>query len=182
MRVYTRLVPLAVPVLLLISLGVNVLQANRIETLLRPSAGGRLVGTVAAPIHGSDRNGAPVRVMFDGGIPTVLYYFSSRCGWCDRNWANVRTLTRESGGRFRFIALTSESDIASFLERLGLEGEVIQALDDDGRRAYGFAGTPHTVVVSAQGRISHEWVGAYQGEILRQVEELFSVPLPGLDP
>ncbi|HSC07942.1 MAG TPA: hypothetical protein VLD59_14045 [Steroidobacteraceae bacterium] len=69
-----------------------------------------------------------------------------------------------------------------FVAVRGFDFEVIQAVSDDTRRAFGFRGTPHTVVVSSQGLIRHEWVPAYDRHHRRQIERLFDVALPGLTP
>jgi hypothetical protein len=38
------------------------------------------------------------------------------------------------------------------------------------------------VVVSSQGLIAHEWLGAYDSDTRRGIERLFGVTLPGLTP
>jgi hypothetical protein len=153
----------AVPLtLLLISVGVNVLQAARITSLLETRTGP--VASIGAPapiVDGLAPGGVPARVAFDDGRPTVLYYFSSACGWCDRNWANVAALAAAGGDRFRLVAVTAERDVQAFADERRLGFEIVQGISDETRRAFGFRGTPHTVVVSSQGLIAHEWLGAY---------------------
>ncbi|HSC29929.1 MAG TPA: TlpA disulfide reductase family protein [Vicinamibacterales bacterium] len=183
MSTITRLLPPTVLALLLLSVCVNVLQAARINTLLETRAAPLApLGALAPVLDGVTTRGARSRVAFDDGRPAVIYYFSSGCGWCERNWPNVEALAASSGDRFRFMAVTAERDVRSFVAARGFDFEVIQAVSDDTRRAFGFRGTPHTVVVSSQGLITHEWVGAYDRHHRRQIERLFDVALPGLTP
>ena len=61
---------------------------------------------------------------FDGVLPTVLYYFSPTCGWCERNWDNVRALSAAAPGRYRFIGLSSTPKIEQFMRDRQLDFEV----------------------------------------------------------
>jgi hypothetical protein len=90
-------------------------------------------------------------------------------------------LAAAGGDRFRFVAVTAERDVRGFAAARGFGFEILQRIPEEARRAFGFRGTPHTVVVSSQGLITHEWVGAYNKDHRRQIERLFDVPLPGLE-
>jgi hypothetical protein len=179
----TRLLPAATLALLLVSVGVNVLQAARITSLLETrTAPVAPLGAPAPVIDGLALSGEPARLVFDDGRPTVLYYFSSTCGWCNRNWANVAALAAAAGDRFRLVAVTAERDVEAFADERRFGFEIVQGISDETRRAFGFRGTPHTVVVSSQGLIAHEWLGAYDRDTRRGIERLFEVTLPGLIP
>ncbi len=174
--------PASATLLLLISVAVNVVQASRIHSLLEtPKEHLAPLGEPARVIEGSAISGEAARVAFDDGRPTVVYYFNSDCRWCERNWPNVEALAAAAGDRFRFVAVTAEPDVRDFAAARGFGFEIVQRVTDESRRAFGFRGTPHTVVVSSQGIITHEWVGAYDTAHRRQIERLFDVPLPGLE-
>jgi hypothetical protein len=175
-----RVLAAAIPVLLLISVGFNVLQAKRIEDLLHASPMAGRVGAPAGAIVGTALNGAPVRIAVDAGQPTLVYYFKTTCGWCERNWHNVQALADAAQDGYRLVAVTSEPDVAAFARSRGFTFEVVQDLSNETRRHFGFKGTPHAVLVSAQGLVSHEWLGAFQGGAVRQIEDLFGIVLPGL--
>jgi hypothetical protein len=168
-------------VLLALSVGVNVLQAKKIRAMVEP-AGGRssLIGSKARPFEGRTPDGRAIEVAFDARVPTVLYYFSTRCGWCERNWANIEALAASANGRFRVVAVTAQDGINEYVKGRNPRIEFIEAIDDEALRAYRFTATPHTVVIDGSGMVTHEWKGAFMNRIANQVEDLFGVMLPGL--
>jgi hypothetical protein len=169
--------------LLIVSVSVNVLQANR----LRSSAEARVsivahVGRPVAPFAVIDAQRRAVTIQFDRGVPTVLYYFRPACLWCERSWDNVRAIAAHADGRYRVVALASETELGDFRRDHDLPFEVYGGLPARTRNALGFTSTPRTVVVSPQGLISHEWAGVYTGSLERAVEDFFEISLPGLAP
>lgn len=167
--------------LLLVSSAVNVLQAQRIQSLLRTTGvGASVIGQKASRIEGVTTDGTRATVSFDERRPTVLYYFSATCGWCERNWVNVQALQDAAAGRYRLVAVSSERGLGEYVRQHQLGVEVIEGISENVRAAYAFYGTPHTVVVDAGGVVTHEWRGAYGARIGRQVEELFGLVLPGV--
>ncbi len=170
-------------VLLVLSACVNVLQAQKIRGLVGfADKKGALVGTKAPPIEARTPDGQPVRMTFDAGLPTVLYYFSPTCGWCDRNWTNLEAVAANAKNRYRVVAITSAQGIQSYAEKHALRVEVLEALPENVLDAYRFAATPHTVVVDAYGFVTHEWQGAFMNGVANRVEDLFGLVLPGLSP
>jgi hypothetical protein len=63
-----------------------------------------------------------------------------------------------------------------------LDFDILGGISTATTRAFGLGPTPHTLVVSSQGQISHEWMGAFNGRRLRLIESYFDVSLPGLEP
>lgn len=164
-----------------LSVCVNVLQANKIRSLAaNTGVRGTLAGTTAGTVVGASADGQVTTLRLNRGLPTVLYYFSSSCRWCERNWQNVAELSRRAGGRYRVVAVTAEAEMGSFLKDRAPGLEVLEQLSPETVQAFGFRGTPHTVVVGPDGIITHEWRGAYTDRIARQISELFGVVLPGL--
>jgi hypothetical protein len=47
-------------------------------------------------------------------------------------------------------------------------------------REYKLGGTPQTIVVSPQGQVTRIWSGAFAEDLQREVEDYFSVKLPGI--
>ena len=170
-------------VLLVLSVGVNVLQAQKIRTLVvssRPAAS--VVGRSVASINGATLDGQSAAVVVRGALPTVVYYFSTSCGWCDRNWANLEAVADAARGRYRVVAVSSEQGLKSYVQQRALSVDVIEQLSPEIERLLNLSGTPKTVTIGADGIVTHEWAGAYTNRVARQVEELFDLTLPGLTP
>ena len=47
--------------------------------------------------------------------------------------------------------------------------------------AYRLGGTPNTLVVSGDGRLLHQWRGAYSGSSKKEIEDYFGITLPGVE-
>jgi len=183
MRVRPSILVPVVMVLLVVSVGVNVLQAQKILTLVNRSASPvSLVSKQLSAIDGKSVSGQSVSVQLKGSLPTVVYHFSTTCSWCERNWTNLEALARAAGGRYRVIVVTTEAGVRSYAEARGLDVEVVEQLDSSAVQALNLGGTPRTIAVGADGVVTHDWSGAYAGRIARQVEDLFGVDLPGLQP
>jgi hypothetical protein len=110
----------------------------------------------------------------------VIYLFSTTCRWCEQNWANVMALRTSRGDRFRFIAVAAEAISGEFVQARQLDLELVGGLTKESMDELGPGPTPHTLVVSRDGVVSHEWLGAFTGRTQRQIEALFGVSLPGL--
>jgi len=110
----------------------------------------------------------------------MLFAITDSCRWCEENWSNVRALSAEQSGRFRFVAVAAETPLVDFARRRNLDFEIIGGVSSTTLKALGFGATPHTLVVSSLGQISQEWVGAFQGRKQRSIESFFEVKLPGL--
>ena len=166
---------------LVVSVLVNVAQAHRLRSVM--TAGKQvLLGKSVRPIAALDRAGKTAVVRFDRNVPTVLYFFSPTCGWCERNWENVRFLANHADGRYRLVGLAAETSIGEFVDRQRLAFEVYGGVTPETREALGLSGTPKTIVVSAQGLVTHEWVGAFSGGVAVAIEDVFDINLPGLRP
>jgi len=175
---YSRLLGATI-VLLLTSVTVNVVQAAKLRAAWGPRQTSA-VGQGVAPLSVVDAQGVPHTIRFDTGLPTVIYYFSSTCSWCERNWDNVRALADKSRGRYRVVAVSSESSLSSFVDSHSLPFEVYGGITDSARWSMAFGATPRTVVVSPNGIVRDEWDGAYRGSVARSIEETFELRLPGV--
>lgn len=165
--------------LLVASAGLNLVQAKRLGVFdgLRPVLPS--AGTSAPVMHVKSLDGEPVTLDFTGR-PTILYYFSPQCGWCERNWPNIKALVAATEGRYRFVGLSTTADVADYLATRGLSFEVYSGVDAEAARVYYFRGTPHTVLVSGDGRVEHAWAGAYGPRQQTEMERAFGVVLPGV--
>jgi len=167
-------------VLLAVSAGVNVLQAQKIKSMRDSGKPPSSIDRVAAPVAGFSMAGLPLELAPRGDVPTVLYYFSPTCSWCDRNWDNIGALVAAANGRYRVVAVSTTRGLREYADTRGLNLDVIEGISENTRQAFGFTSTPHTLVVSTEGVITHEWRGAFTPRIERQIEQLFGIELPGI--
>ena len=168
-------------IVLFVSVAINASQARKIRSLVdSPTSVRSKVGEVATSFTGVGRDGRPVSIDFTGGHATVLYFFSPTCESCERNWDNVKALARASQGKYRLIGMTAISDFATFAQQRGLDFELVGGISATTREAFGLGGTPQTLVVSSQGRISHGWIGSFDGRRKHAIERFFEVELPGV--
>jgi peroxiredoxin len=140
------------------------------------------VGLSAADLSGFSLEGVPRTVDLPTPLPVVVYFFSPSCAWCERNWANVEALSRAASHRYRVVAVSTERSLKAYVTERRLTVDVLEGLDERVRRSFGFTLTPHTIVVSPEGLITHDWRGAFTPRVERQVEELFDILLPGVAP
>jgi peroxiredoxin len=176
-QVAARHLPLVV---LMLSIGVNVLLASRLLQAQRPPARGPAVGATVRPFQVTSPTGDAILVKYAAPMSTIVYHFSPACGWCERNWDNVRTLIQQTKGRYRFVGVSLTAVSPQFMREHHLDFEVAANVSPDMARQYGLAGTPQTIVVSSEQRVVKTWWGAYVGLQARDIGTYFSVKLPGL--
>lgn len=177
----------AMSVVLLLSLGMTLRFAYQVRGL-RP-----LTSAQSPPV--SVRRGARVPVIKvttpegrqevisyqDTQQPVVLYVFTPQCTWCVRNLANVRSLIAEKGKSYRFIGLSlTENGLKDYLNQNKIDFPVYLNPDEQSKQEYHLGSTPETIVISQDGTVLENWVGAYAGAQQAEVERFFGVKLPGL--
>jgi hypothetical protein len=146
-----------------------------------PADSPRLVeGALVAPLTVKKLDGTEQAISFTSSDePTVLYVFSRTCVWCARNVDTVRALAKATASTHRFIGLSLRD-----IDNAGLEAEeqklgfsVWRGLSLDTIKALGLGSTPQTIVVSPQSRVVKNWVGFYGGDLHKDIEAYFGVPL-----
>jgi peroxiredoxin len=172
-------VALGTTVLLLVSVGLNVVLGRRLQAFMEPEDRSTPVGMAVPPLDVRTPDGHAAEIRFDGR-PTILYYFSPNCGWCEGNWTNVQALIASVGQRYRFVGLSTVADVSTYMASHHLSFEVYSGLTLEAARQYHLGGTPQTIVVSADGRIQYSWSGAYRSRRQHDVERAFGVVLPGM--
>lgn len=136
---------------------------------------------IATEPGGSPLNGDAVRVSSGRSRPAVLYFFSTSCGWCERNWPNVLDLEASTRGRYEFIGVSNSIDTAEFVSERALPFTCLTGVPVEELRRLHLGGTPRTIVMSRDGRVVRDWVGAYTEATLKEIEQFFGVRLPGLN-
>lgn len=172
---------------LALSAMLNVVLARRIQNFTnaqRMKSRDQLlnVGATAPSITAKRLGGQKESISYQGVTQaTVLYVFTPSCVWCARNLENLKTLADKDGDQYRFIALSlSEEGLAEYVDKNGFKFPVYSDLSKETKAAYKLSGTPQTIVISPEGRVLENWIGAYVGGQKSQVEAFFHVTLPGL--
>jgi hypothetical protein len=171
----------AIWILLVVSISLNVVQSHRLRAAGRGVEVDLRTGTAVPLVDGTSVTGESRQIRYGAGtLPTIVYFFNPRCGWCERNWDSLATLERATRGRYRLIAVTTAKpdDYRAWAAKLPVE--TMWRISEASRQAYRFSGTPHTLVVSPEGRVVTSWVGAYTGAAKTRVERFFRVSLPEL--
>lgn len=168
--------------LLLMSVGVNMSLSQELRVSRREAAGSVLPGTMVPPMRGVTRQGIPTTIQPNSAMPTVFYYFSAACGWCERNWANIDALVNQTRGRYRVVGIAASDEVPAAITDRAIPLSILTSVDSETLAAYGFRGTPQTVVIAGDGRVLKSWTGAYQGAQADSVATFFGVRLPGLLP
>jgi len=174
-------------ILLLASLSLNVFLGTYIKRLrarasTQPVAVNLVPGVTILPITASDLSGKAATISYsDTDKPTVLYVFSPKCVWCERNTQNLQTLATLKGGSFRFIGLSlDETKLAEYIEAHHFKFQVYKDVTQSSVEMLGLRSTPQTIVVSPEGRVLKNWIGVYGEHSQPDVEGFFGVHLPGL--
>lgn len=139
-------------------------------------------GSVAPAFSAKETNDKKVFLNYaESELPTVIYFFSPECHWCDRNLDNIRALAETTHDRFRFVGVSlSKKDLQTYIAQSKLPFAVYHSPPDEVKVTYGLNSTPSTIVVSPAGKILQYWRGAYSEDAQTEVEQFFQVHLPGL--
>jgi hypothetical protein len=138
------------------------------------------LGRVVGPLNALSVDGQELAITYHASRPTILYFFSPSCQWCERNWENVRALQAATRTTHRFVGISATKDISSFLTDRRLTFEVVTTPSRGSLLDYHLGGTPQTIVVGTDARILQVWRGAYVGSTAQAVEHYFRTKLPGV--
>ncbi|MDQ3746946.1 MAG: TlpA family protein disulfide reductase [Acidobacteriota bacterium] len=176
---------------LVCSVAINVLLARRVAALKKEAddiAQGRNLkpGTPVPPMDVKSLDGSPASVSHEGSPTTVFYVFSVTCHWCEQNLDNIKALSASASRRYRFVGISLDRDdpaaIRDYVSKNGLSFPVYYSPSLATLKSYKLGGTPHTIVVSPEGKVVSDWAGAYTLETKSEVENFFAVSLPGIRP
>lgn len=173
--------------LLVCSLAINLLLARRVASLKRTvtvlkSESRLALGDTLPPIVAKDPQGQTAVLDYSATqLPTVVFIITPDCGWCTKNIMNMRTLVQNAGNRYRFVGLSlSSNKLSDYVKENKLEFPIYTDLPILTMRDYKLGGTPETIVVSPQGQVTRIWSGAFAEDLQKEVENYFSVKLPGI--
>jgi peroxiredoxin len=160
------------------SVAVNIALAARLNGKLR-LPGPRPIA-VGVPFDATDPNGAVTKVAYDGNLPTILYWFSPTCSWCERNFQNFEALAAQAPGRYRFLAVSAASpgQLAAYADHHHTKA-ALYSISRDTARSYRLSGTPTTMELSSTGKVLNIWSGAYDATKLKQLQTTMLITLSG---
>jgi peroxiredoxin len=171
-------------VLLVMSVFLNLLLARKVSALrmenARLSASNQLQeGSSVPPLTGHSIDGTPLAVHFeDAPIPTVIYVFSPKCGWCAKNIENFRSLIAQAGAEYRVVGVAmTRQDLDAYLSKERLTLPVFADVDASVAAAYQLGVTPTTIVISPQSKVLKVWGGAYGDGLRQEIEAYLGVHL-----
>lgn len=168
-----------------VAMGVSMMRltASPPAAAASPRQTGPAVGSQLPPIDALRFGGSRETIAFsDDARPTLLYVFTPTCKWCGRNLANFHTLVERTKNDYRILAVSLDPDVQSYLTETNLNVPVFIDVSRETVAAYGLGSTPQTLVISPEGKVLKSWIGAYGGATQRDVEETFSLKLPGVSP
>ena len=162
------------------ALSARVLHQQRIIKALTPPPAVKL-GTRVGPVVGTDVAGKTIALEPQSAKGTVLYVFAPDCAWCRKNSDNVRAVVDAAVKRGMNVYAVSlvEKGTQEFLAAHNLNVPVLVPSEAT-RKAYGMGGTPQTLVLSSDGAVIRNWKGAYMNKLASDIEDYFSIRLPGL--
>jgi peroxiredoxin len=173
-------------VMLVVSVSLNVILAHKLNEV-RPATSTAAEpplqsGATVPSFDAIDLNGQARRVSYsEVPQPTVLYIFTPSCSWCARNLDNLRELTSKKTPEYRFIGVSLSKDgLDEYVKAQGLKMPVLHGISDETRKKYRLGATPQTIVVSPNGQVMKDWVGAFAGPQKTEIESYFHVTLPGI--
>jgi peroxiredoxin len=171
-------------ILLFCSLFANGLLARKVYDNNREMTrnSGRLeIGAEVPVLTGIDLDGTDRSIDPRLERRTVLYVFAPSCGWCGKNLANMKAVATASRAKgFRFVAVSVVDDqVRKYVSENGIDVPVLIA-SPQAKDQYHLGATPHTIVISSEGRVERSWRGAYAGPISDEVGRYFGTTLPGL--
>jgi len=174
-------VPLVV--LLALSVGANLMLTFRLTHNggQQLTEGRGLTGNMA-PLRLMSTRGQVIDIVYrTGELQALFYFFSPECPWCETNQANFEALIAESPRKYRFYAISSAplGELRAYAQRKQIDVPLYHILPES-VSAYGFVGTPSTLLVSPTGSVLARWEGAYNPSTTLEMERMLSVHLPGL--
>jgi hypothetical protein len=128
--------------------------------------------------HVIDLEGHPVKI--EPGERTLIYIFSPTCIWCKRNLPNIRALASQLKPPYRVLGMVqSTTGLKDYLSANHLPFNIVVDDDPYDLSTLDAQGTPQTILV-ADGKVIHNWSGAYQAAVRDSIQSTLHVSLPAI--
>jgi hypothetical protein len=141
------------------------------------ASGNLTVGQKLPELSGKSLEHGTTRIRFDIPRPTLFYVFAPECSFCKKNLSNIELLATRIRTTHRIIGVSlTSTNLAAYLKGNSLPfDDVLYDVADASKAAYKLGATPHTIVVSKDGVLQKDWVGAYFGDVSNVVGAFFHV-------
>jgi hypothetical protein len=168
--------------LLVCSLALNVYLGAEVRRSRGPALADRpIVGKEAGVIHAWSTEGRPTNLAInEGSRPALVYIFSPTCGWCEKNYSNVVSLSKSVAGEYNVFWVTTDTfqHASDYSHTKHCPFPVYGSVDDGTIRRLGLGATPETIVVTRENKVSHDWKGAWTASKRDEIEAFFHAKLP----
>ena len=147
-----------------------------------PPGEAAVVGTQPPPFSAARYPSNEPIELAAGPKPSLLYFMSPSCLWCERNGDNIAALWQQLKDSHRFVAISSSKHgLDNFLAQHPIPFDVLLAADVPAAvaNAYGLGATPNLILLSSDGFIKRVWAGALRGRQKDSLESFLRVRLPG---
>src|SRR5262245_53228090 len=134
------------------SLTLNVWLGWTVKAQLRPAPiGGIKIGSLVKDLPARVVGGADTTLKLAANRPSVLYYVSPTCGWCERNYESVLAVAGSSAGEnfawYGIVRSDDEPRLAEHLKKRPLPFPVY-LVDNERLLELELRATPTTLVVN----------------------------------
>lgn len=162
---------------LCLSFGMNVLLTVQLKKVrAQTTRQDPLIGLAVSSFEAQDLRGKHVTVNLSRKSDTVVYVFTPSCGWCARNISRILSLSQKVSGKYDLIGISlSANDLPEYIVENRLTFPVYTSLDSQVVLKLRLGITPQTMVISHEGRIIKNWVGAYVGPIEKEISSYFKL-------
>ena len=130
------------------------------EKLLTP-----LPGSAAPPLEGVDWRGARQLIIYGTDHrPTLIYNFSQKCPYCQKNWDSLRALQALEPQRLRIVYIDSVGDVFNpdYLAANGMsQSTLLVQLSPAAKYIYEARLMPQVLLVNAEGKVQWSHVGEF---------------------
>jgi hypothetical protein len=143
-------------------------------------SGNLTAGQKLPELSGKSVGQGATRIQFGIAQPTLFYVFTPECSFCKKNLPNIRALATRLRTTHRIIGVSLTSTrLSAYLKENPLPFDyVLYDIEETGKTAYKLGATPHTIVVSKDGILQKDWVGAYFGDVSKVVGAFFHWEFP----
>lgn len=171
------------PFLLIISLGFNLWLTKRSAELNQNIATIKsertlALGAYVSPFSARTTDGILESINYSNvSIPTLLYVFEPGCSGCERNWQNIKYLATAGKEKCRVIGLSLTPDINGLKEYVAkneLPFPVYCELPFVVTNKFRMGPTPHTILISPDGKVIKNWIGSFEGNYKKDIEQYFN--------
>jgi hypothetical protein len=110
----------------------------------------------------------------------LIYFFSPTCKWCEKNQASIQNLASQIAPKYDIIGIVQSPDqMTQYIARHPHPFKIVVDDDPYDMKAMDFQGTPQTVLI-VDGRVTHNWPGAFQGKVKESIQNTLRVSIPDM--